>query len=154
MTTGASGDRKLEFFVVAAVLGIVFYFLLDALAGTQRQMEEAAVQAEVSALRIELLDRLSHREGFGGALPAGDNPVRWAGRTPAGYVGELERDERPEGSGLWYFSRGDGMLVYRFRAGDEWRFRLDRSGRGDGMAVLGGIGLVRVAPAAGSAGTK
>ncbi|MBI2306813.1 MAG: hypothetical protein HYU78_05870 [Rhodocyclales bacterium] len=137
-------DRKFEFFVVAAILGILLYLLLDALTGVQREMEEATALAEISALRVELLDRLSHREGFGGPLPAGDNPVVWAGREPTGYVGEVDR--APSGSGLWYFSRADGMLVYRFHAGDEWRYRLARSGRGEGAAVLGGVGLVRVDP--------
>lgn len=144
MTAAGVSDRKLEFAVVAVVLGIVVYLLLDALAAVQRQIEESAVQAEVAALRVELLDRLAHREGFGGELPPGENPVVWAGRAPAGYIGEVDA---ADGEGLWFFARGQGILVYRFRAGDEWHFRLDRSVRGDGGAVLGGIGLVRVEPA-------
>ncbi|MFC5301510.1 hypothetical protein [Azospira restricta] len=137
----AGRERKLELAVVAVVLGILCYLLLNALSVVQREMEEATVQAEVSALRVELLDRLSHREGFGGGVPAGDNPVVWAGREPAGYVGEAD-DVRT--GGVWYFRPRDGLLVYRFRAGDEWHFRLVRSARGGGVAILGGVGLVRV----------
>lgn len=138
----ASGRyRKLELLVVAVVLGVLLHLLLNALSVVQRELEEATVQSEVSALRVELLDRLSHREGFGGSLPPGDNPVVWAGREPAGYVGEA--DDVPANS-VWFFRRRDGQLVYRFRAGDEWRFRLVRVPQGNAGALLGGVGLVRV----------
>lgn len=151
MTAASVRERKLEFFVVAVALGILLYLLLDALATVQREMEEATVQAEIAALRIELLDRLAHRAGFGGELPPGDNPVVWAGRAPAGYIGEVDTTD---GNGLWYFARGQGILVYRFRAGDEWRFRLVRSGRGGDGALLGGVGLARVEAAVAERRTK
>lgn len=139
-------DRRLEFAVVAIVIGILAHFLLGALDDTRREIEEAAVQSEVAALRIELLDRLAHREGFGGSLPAGDNPVVWTGRAPAGYIGEVEAAAAATGRGVWFYARNDRTLVYRFRAGDEWRFRLTRPAHGEGVVVLGGIGLARVGP--------
>lgn len=134
--------HKLEFAVAVFIIGMLAILLLQSLSEMQREMEEASVQSEVSALRIELLDRLAHREAVGGALPAGDNPVVWAGRMPAGYAGEL--DAAPERRGVWYYDRRAGQLVYRFRAGDEWRFRLMRGGHIEAPGVLGGVGLLRV----------
>ncbi|MBW7902343.1 MAG: hypothetical protein H3C26_12730 [Rhodocyclaceae bacterium] len=146
-------DRKLEFVVVAAVLGVLAHFLLGALDETRREVEEATAQAEVAALRVELLDRLAHREGFGGTLPASDNPVVWTGRAPASYAGEVDTADAAAGRGVWFYARGERALVYRFRAGDEWRFRIERRAGGvaDG-AVLGGVGLARVGP--GDAGVE
>ena len=73
-------ERKLEYMVVAVVLSVAVTAFLERIGSLQREIEEAAVQSEISALRVEILDRLSHREVFGGTLPASDNPVDWAGR--------------------------------------------------------------------------
>lgn len=101
------------------------------------------VQAEASALHVELLDRLTHHEAFGGRLPESVNPVVWAGRTPIGYVGEL--DDTPTERGIWYFGRREGVLAYRFRQRGEARFRLVRVALSqDSTAVLGKVGLVRL----------
>jgi len=140
------GDRKLELLVGAVVLSLLLYQLLAALGRIQRDSEEAAVRAEMAAQRVELLDRLAHREAVGGPLPAGDNPVAWSGRTPPGYAGETAA---PGGDGLWYFSPRTGMLTYRFRRGDEWCFRLVRGGLGDVRGQFAGIALAQQAcPAA------
>ncbi len=139
----SAGNKKLELFVVAAILGVLATLLLDALAGMQREMETAVMQSEVAALRVELLDRLSHREVFGGVLPDSDNPVVWTGRSPDGYLGEFDRP--PEQRGVWYFDRSAKLLVYRSRGGEDYRFRLARNaGRVNGPATLAGVGLVRV----------
>lgn len=133
-----SNRRKFEFAVVAVLVAILAAILMPALERTRAEFEEAAVQSDVAALRIELLDRLSHREAVGGALPVGANPVAWTGYQPRGYVGE--RDEAPAETGVWYFDRRAGELAYRYRSGREARFRLARGG----SAALAGIGLQRV----------
>lgn len=136
-------DRKLEFFVVAVIVGVLMVFLLNSLERIQREIEEASVLSEVSAMRVELLDRLSHHEAVGGRLPQGDNPVVWAGRQPAAYVGELSSP--PAEQGVWYYHTGDKVLIYRFHGKGEMKFRLVRtSGLPGAPAVLGGVGLVRV----------
>lgn len=136
-------DRKLEFLVVAVILGVLMVFLLNALERIQREIEEASVLSEVSALRVELLDRLSHHEAVGGRLPQGDNPVVWAGRQPVAYVGELSSP--PMERGVWYYHTAEKVLIYRFRGEGEMKFRLVRTARQLGApAVLGGVGLVRV----------
>ncbi|MDX9706644.1 MAG: hypothetical protein RBT86_03595 [Azospira sp.] len=147
---GGVPDRKLEFAVVTIVVCALLAFLLDALDDTRQEVEEAAVQAEIAALRIELLDRLAHREGFGGTPPASDNPVVWAGRRPTPYVGEVDTPESAVGRGIWFYAQDGKTLVYRFHSGEEWRYRLTRSTGGDSVAVLGGIGLARVGPATGT----
>ena len=139
--------RKYEFAVLVLVVGALALFLLRALDDAQEAVEEANVQAEAAALRVELLDALAHREAFGGALPAGDNPLRWTGRQPAAYLGEL--DAVPVARGVWYFDRAHGELVYRFKSGREARFRLVRGAAAAGVAgTLGGVGLLRVDTAA------
>lgn len=140
---GGYRERKFELAVAATILGVLFFVLLRALNWAQREMEEAMVQAEASALRIELLDRLSHREAFGGQSPTSLNPVAWAGRAPPGYVGEL--DGAPHERGIWYFERRSAVLVYRFQHGGEARFRLVRmTGAQDAPAALAGVGLLRL----------
>ena len=77
-----AGDlrRRYEFGVIVLIVGVLALLLMQALERTRREIEEAAVQSEVAALRVELLDRVAHREVHGGPLPQSDNPVRWAGR--------------------------------------------------------------------------
>ena len=142
---GASpGLRRLyELAVVVLIVAVLAWLLMRALDGAQQEIEEATVQSEAAALRVELLDVQAHRATFGGALPTGDNPLRWVNRQPASYLGEL--DAAPEAGGVWYFDRARGELAYRFRSGREARFRLVRGAEAAGVAgTLGGVGLLRV----------
>ena len=135
--------RKYEFAVLVLVVGALALLLLRVLDGAQQAVEEANVQAEVAALRVELLDALAHREAFGGALPASANPLRWVDRQPAAYLGDL--DAAPVARGVWYFDRAHGELAYRFRSGREARFRLVRGAAAAGVpGTLAGTGLLRV----------
>jgi len=135
--------RKYELAVLVLAVGVLALVLMRALDGAREEIEEATVQSEAAALRVELLDALAHREAFGGALPPGDNPLRWAGREPAAYLGEL--DAAPAARGVWYFDRAHGELVYRFRSAREARFRLVRGAAAAGVpGTLAGIGLRRV----------
>lgn len=148
-TIDTNRPRKYEFSVLVGIIGILALVLFGALDRIRDEFEEAAMQSEAAAIRVELLDRLAHREAVGGKLPASDNPLRWITRQPAGYVGEL--DTPPSQGGVWYFDRRRDELVYRFRSGGEARFRLVR-GR-DAANVLGGlagVGLRRVDDESGS----
>ena len=142
---GASpGLRRLyELAVVVLVVAVLAWLLMRALDRAREEVEEATVQSEAAALRVELLDAQAHRAAFGGALPNGDNPLRWVGRQPAAYLGEL--DAAPAARGVWYFDRARGELAYRFQSGREARFRLVRGVEAAGVAgTLGGVGLLRV----------
>lgn len=135
--------RKYEFAVLVAIIGILAMVLMQALDGTREDIEEAAVQSEVAALRVELLDWLAHREAVGGKLPSSRNPVRWVGREPEGYLGELK--EAPEARGVWYYDLPREELVYRFRSAREARFRLVRGAEVANVpGGLAGIGLRRI----------
>lgn len=140
----AEGNRrKLEFAVAVAIVAILAAFLLPALERTRVEIEEAMVQSEAAAIRVELLDRLAHRESAGGALPDSANPIQWIGRAPEDYLGEL--DSAPGARGVWYFDRRAGELVYRYRVSGEARFRLMRgAGGAAARARLAGVGLLRV----------
>ena len=143
-----AGDlrRRYEFGVLVLIVGVLALLLMQALERTRREIEEAAVQSEIAALRVELLDRVAHREVHGGPLPQSDNPVRWAEREPQAYRGELST--RPAENGVWFFDVPQGDLVYRYRAGDEARYRLERVGRAAATdnvpGRLAGVGLRRV----------
>ena len=135
--------RKYELPLLVAIIGILSVLLLNALESMRAEIEEAAMQSEVAALRVELLDRLAHRQRVGGPLPVSPNPLRWVERTPQNYLGE--RDSAPEETGVWYFDTRREVLVYRFRAGHEAVFRLIRGREASGVAAnLGGVGLQRV----------
>ena len=147
---GASpGLRRLyELAVVVLIVAVLAWLLMRALDGAQQEIEEATVQSEAAALRVELLDVQAHRATFGGALPSGDNPLRWVDRQPAAYLGEL--DAAPTARGVWYFDRARGELAYRFQSGREARFRLVRGAEAASVAgTLGGVGLLRVDTSAG-----
>lgn len=135
--------RKFEFAVVVLIIGVLALILMRAIESARESVEEAAVQSEAAALRIELLDVLAHREAFGGELPQSANPLRWVAREPAAYLGEL--DAAPQARGVWYFDRQQGELVYRFHGPREARFRLERgSAAAAAQGSLAGVGLRRV----------
>jgi len=140
----AEGNRrKFELAVAVVIIGVLAAFLLPALERTRAEIEAAMVQSEAAAIRVELLDRVAHHESVGGALPDSANPLRWIGRVPDGYLGEL--DTSPEARGVWYFDRQAGELVYRFCAGGTAHFRLTHGGGGSAASgKLAGIGLLRV----------
>ena len=135
--------RRYEFPVLVAIIGVLAFLLLNALERVREEFEEAAVQSEVAALRVELMDRLAHHQSVGGALPASRNPLLWIERKPGNYVGEL--DVTPETGGVWYFDRKREELAYRYRSGREARFRLVRGAEAVGVkGSLAGVGLRRV----------
>lgn len=135
--------RKFEFALLVAIIAVLAVVLMNALERVRVEMEEAGVQTEAAAIRIELLDRLAHREAVGGRLPESNNPVRWIDRPPQPYLGE--RDAVPEETAVWYFDTQGQELVYRFRSKREARFRLVRGREAAGVAAsLSGVALNRV----------
>lgn len=135
--------RYYEFAVVVVLIGILALVLLQALGRAGSDMEEAGVQAEVSAIRIGLMEVVAHRETFGGSLPKSENPLDWVASRPANYLGEV--DGMPDSKSVWYFDRRTRELVYRFRDGHRARFRLSRDGNVESpRAVVAGVGLLRL----------
>ena len=135
--------RYYEFAVAVVLISVLALALLHAIGRTSNEMEEAGVQAEVSAIRIGLIEVVAHRETFGGGLPKSDNPLDWVATRPVDYLGEV--DGMPESKGVWYFDRRERELVYRFRDGHRARFRLSRDGNVESpRAVVAGVGLLRL----------
>ena len=135
--------RKYEFAVLVVIIAVLALLLMGALQRAGGEFEEASVQSEVAAMRIELLDWVAHRETYGGKLPESRNPVVWIGRQPEGYVGEL--DEAPSQPAVWYYDKKQQLLVYRFRSGREARFRLVVGAEAAGVpAALAGVALRRM----------
>lgn len=135
--------RYYEFFIVVILIGILALVLLQALWRTGNQMEEADVQADAAAIRVDLIEVVAHREVFGGELPKSDNPLDWVANRPVKYLGEVEG--MPDSTSVWYFDRQAKELVYRFRDGHRARFKLSRDGNVDSpRAVVAGVGLLRL----------
>lgn len=133
--------RYYEFALIVVIVGILATLLLYVLNDIQGDMEEAAVQAEVASIRSQLLERVAHREAFGGRLPDSDNPLEWISNRPPNYAGAL--DLPPVNNGVWYFDTRSRELVYRFRDGHLAQFRLSRSAsRENGRGVMAGVGLL------------
>lgn len=135
--------RKFEFALLVVIIGVLAVVLMNALERVRVEIEEAGVQAEAAAIRIELLERLAHREAIGGKLPESNNPINWIDRPPQPYAGE--RDTEPKETAVWYFDMQRQELVYRFRSKQEARFYLARGREAaGGLATLSGVALNRV----------
>ncbi|KXB30251.1 hypothetical protein AT959_12900 [Dechloromonas denitrificans] len=135
--------RYYQFAVVVILVSILTLFLMQALGRAMSDMEEAGVQVEAAVIRTELLEVLAHREIFGGELPKTDNPVEWVVSKPRNYLGAV--DKAPDESGVWYFDRQAGELIYRFEDGHQARFRLSReAGPSNARGVIAGVGLLRL----------
>lgn len=140
---GRGGVRKYEFAVLVVMISVLALLLMQALERMRAEMEEAGVQSEVAAIRIELMDWLAHREAVGGSLPDSRNPLRWIARQPEAYLGEL--DAAPKQRGVWYFDVSSEELIYRFRNSGVARFQIVRAGENAGVpGRLAGVGLRRL----------
>ena len=135
--------RYYEFALIVVIVSILATLLLYELNDIQGNMEEAAVQAEVASIRAQLLERIAHREAFGGRLPDSDNPLDWIANSPPNYIGALDRP--PASNGVWYFDTRSKELVYGFRDGHLAQFRLSRSASQEHeRGVMAGVGFVKV----------
>jgi hypothetical protein len=134
--------RYYEFALVVVILGLISLFMLHRLNGVRDDMEEATVQSDVASMQMQLLEKIAHRETFGGSLPVSENPVDWLPSPPRSYLGGL--DQAPAEASVWYFDLRQKVLVYRFRDGHSAIFRLNRNTRqGENKGVFAGVSLQR-----------
>lgn len=135
--------RYLEFALLAVMIGGMSLYLLRALESARSDVEEAVVQADAAAIRINLMEIATRRAMQGGNYPDSDNPMTWLGVPVGHYAGAF--DTRPAGSSFWYFDDRQRELIYVFDDGRVARFRLVRNGIVDaGRGAMGGIGLIRL----------
>jgi hypothetical protein len=135
--------RQFEFAVVVILVAVLAILVMQALGRARSEVEEAGVQAEAAAIRVQLLERLAHRATFGGALPASDNPVDWVRLAPNNYRGA--HDQAPVEQSIWYYDKAKQELIYVFDDGHRARFRLSRTAGDSGVrGTMGGIGLLRL----------
>lgn len=135
--------RRFEFSVVVMLIAVLAWLVMMALQRTRSELEEAGVQTEVAAIRVQLMERLAHRATFGGPLPASDNPMKWIRTPPNSYLGAVDRV--PAVKSAWYYNNATQELVYAFHDGRQARFRLSRTAGASGApGVIGGIGLLRL----------
>jgi hypothetical protein len=135
--------RQFEFAVLVIVIAVLAVLVMKALERTRSDLEEAGVQTEAAAIRVQLMERLAHRATFGGPLPDSDNPVEWIRMPPNNYLGALDRPPAEKSS--WYYNKATRELVYALHDGRQARFRLSRTAGASGArGVMGGIGLLRI----------
>jgi len=135
--------RYLEFAVVILIISALTIGLYGALIHAKGDMEEAVVEAELASLHAQLLEKMAHREVFGGALPKGDNPVRWVENKPANYLGEF--DHPPAQQGVWYYDVSNQVLIYRFQDGRLAGFRLSSASANESVGQgISGVVLQRM----------
>jgi hypothetical protein len=136
--------RQYELPLLVRAIAALAWFLVGRLYDVHTRFEEANLVSEETNLRVLILDQIAHRQVAGGPLPASMNPVVWAERAPANYLGEL--GEAPKDVTVWYFDTRRQVLVYRYSSGREALFRLVRGTDVANVAgTLGGIGLQRLA---------
>lgn len=118
MRRKSAGATLLEFSLVASVLGVLAFVLLDRMTYYQEWVEKANMEYTAatlkSALRMELATLMV--EGRMREIPAMErqNPMGWLEQKPANYLGEF--DGAPPGAQPrdgWYFDRSARVLVYR-----------------------------------------
>lgn len=117
-----AGATLLEFAVVASILGVVSFLLLDRLAYYQERAEKANMEYVATALKSALLVEFSMLMVEGrmreGTTLLRRNPMDWLDRKPANYIGEFDGDApRAQSGGVWYFNRSARELVYRVKLG-------------------------------------
>jgi len=111
------GAGRLEFAVVAAVLGVLMTVFLQRVQFYQAEAEQAAAQQVVAQLRTALAVRIGARYLRGEdrklELLALENPMSWLERPPPNYGGEYD-GAKPSDllSGHWYFDSHSKMLTY------------------------------------------
>lgn len=116
------GATLLEFAVVASVLGILAFVLLDRLTYYQEWAEKANMEytaaALKSALRMEMSTLMVQGRMREGPGLLRQNPMAWLEQKPADYFGEFDGPPPDmQARGGWYYNRDARELVYRVKLG-------------------------------------
>lgn len=120
------GVTLLELAVMFAVLGVLGFFLLEAVAYVQEISEKTAEEQQAAAfergVQLEAASRMAGGRENEIPLLAGDNPVLWLESKPLNYLGEFS-DEPPKGvkRGTWYYDASRHHLVYLVNRGGHFR---------------------------------
>lgn len=112
-----AGSGRLEFAIVAAILGIVITIFLGRVQFYQAEAELVSVKQVVTQLRTTLATKAAERYLSGNrqelAALAEENPMSWLARPPANYAGEFDgAAARAVPPGHWYFDRSTHTLGF------------------------------------------
>lgn len=126
-----AGIAKLEFAIVAAVLGILAAVLLERLSYVQESAEKIHMESTARALRSALFLKIVEHMNAGQSLDyeklAQENPMDWLEKKPANYAGAFARPPYPPPIGSWYFDKTVHILTYQVNQGRY--FDLDSQGK-------------------------
>lgn len=145
---------RLEMAVPVAVALVLLTFLLSALSDTYQRSEQARVEQDIAALRLQIVERLTTRELYDAALPNSDNPLDWvlekSLHIPSfSYQNRQEKNidtETESVRGQWFFHEPSRELRYRFNSPSKHlvRLKLVRQAEKNNPMVLRGVSLQRL----------
>lgn len=122
-----SGRRWLSLGVVAVVLSVSAYLLLQKIRDIEAYSEKLLVEATVRNMRTGLLlaqgEAALENKGRDEVLRVGANPVLWLGSPPAGYAGDCPEKRPALAAGAWCFDLQAHELVYRVHYPERLRSR-------------------------------
>lgn len=113
--SGQNGATRLEVVLVVVILTVLAGWLLHTMRFYQELTEKTVVENTIlnlrSGLRFRIADLIIKGEAEKQAALARSNPVNFAERPPAGYLGEMRGPGNlPPGS--WYYEQDSAELVY------------------------------------------
>lgn len=112
---GNIGSRWLPVTVTVGIAVVLLVGLLEALNDAQESAERTVVEVTTRNMRngLQLAMAEARLHGREHEIPTwiGENPVRWLGGNPSGYVGECAGSTAPM-AGHWCFDRARGELAY------------------------------------------
>lgn len=112
---GNIGSRWLPVTVTVGIATVLLVWLLEALNDAQELAERTVVEVTARNMRngLQLATAEARLHGREHEIPTwvGENPVRWLGGNPSGYMGDCAGSAVPS-AGHWCFDRARGELVY------------------------------------------
>jgi len=110
------GMSRLEFALVAVILGIVSTLMMQRLQDYQELAERADMEYVAtllkSALRVRIGTLMVEERMRESRQLICENPFSWLAPRPGNYMGEFADDPETPQPGIWYFNRQNCTTVY------------------------------------------
>lgn len=145
----APNMRHFNFIITLSIIGALSIVLMTGLNSIQRDIEDAAVEADITNLRIGLMSAWTHHtvtfQQMNIESLRNSNPMLLMQDIPVNYIGELDESPINQRS-IWYFDTHNKQLIYVFNDGHQVKYTLSSTAGLAKVSLLsvGGIDLVRI----------